>query len=62
MNAAFGRLLSFRISVYLDVDPMNILDPIRLFGFVGNSGSPGYTWNIKITMIDCKLNSELQGC
>ena len=48
--------------MYLDVDPMNILDPIRLFGFVGNSGSPGYIWNIKITMIDCKLNSELQGC
>merc|ERR1711915_1112551 len=51
--------------MYFDVDPLNILDPIRLFAFVGNSGSPGYSWNIKITSIDCKLDSDLQapsGC
>ena len=48
-------------SVYLDVDPVNILDPIRLFMFVGNSGAAEYLWNIKITLIDCKLNSEIQG-
>ena len=48
--------------MYLEVDPLNIEDPIRLFVFVGNPGSPGYVWNIKITMIDCKLNSALQGC
>ena len=47
--------------VYLDVDPVNILDPIRLFAFVGNNASVGYKWNIKITLIYCKLNTELQG-
>ena len=48
-------------SVYLDVDPVNILDPIRLFAFVGNADWAQYRWNIKITLIDCKLNSEIQG-
>ena len=48
-------------SVYLDVDPVNILDPIRLFAFVGNADWASYRWNIKITLIDCKLNSEIQG-
>ena len=48
-------------SVYLDVDPVNILDPIRLFAFVGNSDLAEYRWNIKITLIDCRLNSEIQG-
>ena len=49
------------IAVYLEVDPLNIDDPIRIFGFVGNPGTAGYIWSIKITMIDCKLNSQLQG-
>ena len=48
------------ISVYLDVDPINILDPLRLFAFVGNSEG-AYKWNIKISLIDCKLNTEIQG-
>ena len=48
------------ISVYLDVDPINILDPLRLFAFVGNSNE-AYKWNIKISLIDCKLNTEIQG-
>ena len=48
-------------SVYLDVDPVNILDPIRLFAFVGNADWAQYRWNIKITLIDCRLNSEIQG-
>ena len=47
--------------VYLDVDPINVVDPIRLFAFVGNSGGEAYKWNIKITLIDCKLNNEIQG-
>ena len=47
--------------MYLDVDPVNLLDPIRLFAVVGNPGSAAYSWNIKITLIDCTLNTELQG-
>ena len=47
--------------VYLDVDPVNLLDPIRLFAVVGNPGSAAYSWNIKITLIDCTRNTELQG-
>ena len=47
--------------MYLDVDPVNLLDPIRLFAVVGNPGSAAYSWNIKITLIDCTRNTELQG-
>ena len=47
--------------VYLDVDPINIKDPIRLFIFAGNEGSFAYKWNIKITLIDCTRNEEIQG-
>ena len=47
--------------VYLDVDPINIKDPIRLFVFAGNEGSTPYKWNIKITLIDCMRNEEIQG-
>lgn len=48
-------------AVYIDVDPVNILDPIRLFAFVGNSETGNYKWNIKITLIDCTRNTDIQG-
>ena len=50
-----------KFKVYLDVDPINIKDPIRLFVFAGNEGSSAYKWNIKITLIDCTRNEEIQG-
>ena len=43
------------------MDPINIKDPIRLFIFAGNEGSSAYKWNIKITLIDCTRNEEIQG-
>ena len=53
--------ITTNILVYLDVDPINVLDPLRIFAFVGNSPDPSYKWNIKITLIDCKQNEEIQG-
>ena len=51
--------------VYLTVDSLAQLDPIRLFAFVGNPASGGassaYSWNIKVTQLDCTQNTQLQG-
>ena len=54
-------LINSKFKVYLDVEPINIKDPIRLFVFAGNEGSSAYKWNIKITLIDCTRNEEIQG-
>ena len=60
-KTTFSRISSQSLKVYLDVDPINIKDPIRLFIFAGNEGSFAYKWNIKITLIDCTRNEEIQG-
>ena len=49
--------------MYLGLDPLQ-QDPIRLFAFTGSSGQ-AYSWNIKITMVDCSAGSDIQappGC
>ncbi|XP_023321969.1 uncharacterized protein LOC111696566 [Eurytemora carolleeae] len=61
-NTVCGNLTGQHM--YIPVNATAAEDPVRLFAFVGQSGS-SFRWNIKSSLIDCSKNNDLQapdGC